>query len=875
MIQGRTIGSDEGALALHHQLARCIDALNELTSVLPKRSVTFALAGWGLWVCAENIWNRRMKPGDALETNRVGNGTDNADIAEPVWGAIDGIRSGAVVGWVRTDGRRAVPAVVELFVNGVSASLGRANRPLDDVFGGRFGFSIHLPEHVCPGDQLEVRFANTGQALAGSPLVSDCYACSPPHLRGAVERVEGLVLVGWALDQRNPAAQVGVVALHQGREIGRARANLFRGDLADGGIEGNHAFRLSLPLSFGNGQPHGVDVLFDLEDGRFLIGSIEVLVHPKGPVILARFIAMQAERMSAPAIVAGARVLETYFRQQERQRPCSLDFRDYATWSAFFQAPPPDPARVSAGTVFVAVIDGTVTGGEGLSEPLMKTVWSLRAQSLPPRRVAVLVQDAAQADAVRLLGSDLILVHAPSAVQALAALMPEMDAYLVPLAAGDVLHSDCLRHFATVAGWADIVYADSDVANVSPAEVPPHFKPDWNYDLFLSGNYMSPAWAVHRRTLNPALGLAEWADLAYCAVEQSRQGAIVHIPYVLGSQAAVPVTASGEEPMCALARHLQRAGHTATIQSGNNPAVPYRVSWSPAPVRPTLSLIVPTRDRVELLSQCLDSLRNVLQTGRVECLIVDNGSEQLDTLRYLQQAAGIDGVRIIQYPGPFNYSALNNMAAQQAKGDLLGFINNDVVIPPQVQRHWLDEIFGYFQRRDVGGVGLKLLYDDGFVQHGGVILGTNGLADHAFRRLRHDEAGYWGRAVKAQQLSAVTAAALFVRRSQFFEVGGFNERDLPVAFNDVDLCLKLRHRGLAIVWTPHVWAFHLESASRGTDITPRKHDRMERESAYLRRQWEKVLDCDPFYNPNLCGDGDPFGGLALPPRRAFLPQQGL
>lgn len=799
---------------------------------------------------------------DALETACAGNAG-----GECGWGAVEGVRDGAVVGWVRAD-NTAMPPVVELCANGEPVGLGRANQLRRDEWGVRFGFALHLPGSVRPGDRLDVRLANTERTLNRSPLIADRYASCPPHLRGSVDRAEGLVLVGWALDQRDPAAHLPIVALHQGREVGRAKADLFRGDLPGAGIEGNHAFRLHLPLSFGDGQRHRIDVAFDLEEGRFPLGSVEVFVRPEGPAVIAQLLAAQAERASSPLIAAGARVLETYLSEYERHHPWSVPFDEYATWSSFFQPPPPNPALVPAEAVFIVVVDGS-----GPASALMSTIASLRAQSHPPRRVAVLVSNSTEADAAARHGSDLILVNRQSAVQALTTLMPEAESFLVLLSAGDVLHPDCLRHFATAVGRADIVYADSDVANVSPAEIPPHFKPDWNYDLFLSGNYMAPAWAIHRRTLIPASGAVEWADIPYCAVERSRQDYIVHLPYVLGSQGAVQVAPSGEEHRRALARHLQRAGHSATVVTGDHPAVPHRVFWNPPAVRPTVSLIIPTRDRVELLSQCLASLRDVLQAGRVECLIVDNGSEQPETHRYLQQAVAMSGVRVIRQPGPFNYSSLNNIAAQQAQGDILGFVNNDVVIPSQFQACWLDEILGYFQRQDVGGVGIKLLYDDGFVQHGGVILGTNGLADHAFRRLRHDEPGYWGRAVKAQQLSAVTAATLFVRRSQFFEVGGFNERDLPVAFNDVDLCLKLRRCGLAIVWTPHVWAFHLESASRGTDVTPRKHDRMERESAYLRREWQAVLDRDPFYNPNLCSDANPFGGLALPPRRPFLLQR--
>lgn len=785
------------------------------------------------------------------------------------YGVVEDIRDGAVVGWVRVNSVSATP-VVELYVNGAPIGLGRADQLLHEGTDARRGFAIHLPGSVRSGDRLEVRLANTDIILDGSPPIAHNAASCPFYLRGSVDQAEGLVLSGWALDQRDPKAHLPIVALHQGQEIGRAKANLFRGDLTAAGIEGNHAFRLHLPLSFGDGQPHRIDVAFDIAEGRFPLGSSDVLVRSEGPAIIAQLIATQAGQVPPAIITAGARVLEAYLGQHARKHPWSLPFQEYKAWSTFFDAPSSSSTLVSDETAFTIVIDGS-----GPASALAGTIASLRAQSHAPRRIAVLVGTSEEVNTVACLGSDLFLINRRSAVQALTSLLLEPDSYLVLLTAGDTLRPNCLRHFATVAGRADIMYGDSDVANVNFTEVPPHFKPDWNYDLFLSGNYMAPAWALHRRTLIPTFDGAEWADIPYWAVERSRSDSILHFPYVLGSQSTAQIALSGGEDIRALSRHLQRVGHAATIAAGDHPNVPHRLSWLPTPHRPTVSLIVPTRDRVDLLSQCLQSLHTVLRSGRVECLIVDNGSEQQETLHFLQEAATLDCVRVLKQPGPFNYSALNNAAVQQAKGEIIGFINNDVVIPREMQSVWLDEILGYFQRQDVGGVGIKLVYDDGFVQHGGVILGTNGLADHAFRRLRRDEIGYWGRAIKAQQFSAVTAAALFVRRTQFLNVGGFNERDLPVAFNDVDLCLKLRRCGLAIVWTPHVWAFHLESASRGTDITPRKHDRMEREAAYLRREWAPVLDLDPFYNPNLCADDNPFNGLALPPRRPFLLRQTL
>ena len=205
-------------------------------------------------------------------------------------------------------------------------------------------------------------------------------------------------------------------------------------------------------------------------------------------------------------------------------------------------------------------------------------------------------------------------------------------------------------------------------------------------------------------------------------------------------------------------------------------------------------------------------------------------------------------IRVLQYDAPFNYSAINNYAVTEARGELIGLINNDIeVITPE----WLSELVSNAVRDEVGCVGAKLLYDDGTLQHAGVVLGLGGVAGHAFKGFDRAAPGYFYRAQLQQSYSAVTAACLLVRKSVFLEVGGLDEQDLRVAFNDVDFCLKVRAAGYDNVWTPWAELYHHESKSRGLEDTPEKIKRFQGEVAAMKLRWGRELRCDPAYSQNL------------------------
>jgi GT2 family glycosyltransferase len=364
------------------------------------------------------------------------------------------------------------------------------------------------------------------------------------------------------------------------------------------------------------------------------------------------------------------------------------------------------------------------------------------------------------------------------------------------------------------------------------------------------------------------------------AAHWQKTAAIVHIPRVL-YQYRSPFTAE-ERAM----RDAAAAATLAYVEPGGKllPLPPAQAAAQGCEaarrvqavlahtVKPLgVSLIIPTRDHAALLERCISSIRQYTNWPQLEIIVVDNGSVEQATLDYFAQLSA-EGMRVLPMPGPFNYADLNNRAVAAASGEIIGLINNDI---EALHEGWLDEIIAQLMRPNVGAVGAKLLWPNGMVQHGGILLGVGNVAGHFGNRLADADWGDHGRNQLVQQVSGVTAACLFLRKSDFEAVGGMDAAAFPVAFNDVDLCLKIRATGKAIVWTPHAKLLHAESASRGHEDTPQKRARSQREIEQLRQRWGAVLLRDPAYHPslNLDPNSHAFGGLALPPR-SRLPRTG-
>jgi GT2 family glycosyltransferase len=437
------------------------------------------------------------------------------------------------------------------------------------------------------------------------------------------------------------------------------------------------------------------------------------------------------------------------------------------------------------------------------------------------------------------------------------------------LRAGDVLAPHALAY--ALEGFtlpqAQLVYTDSEIGGR------PWLKPAWNPDYALASDYPLDLLLVRRAV---ALGLTKapdaagfaWSALA-AAWPQGDQ-AIVHVPRVLVRTQA-PGAAERAARFAAAARALRTIQPQARLEQLD--AVPAGLAHAARRVRYPLpagaramavSLVIPTRDRADLLQRCLDTITEYTDWPKLEIIVIDNGSVEPATHAYFERIAR-EGVRVLPMPGPFNYADLNNRAIAQASGEIVGLVNNDI---EALHAGWLDEIVAQLLRPEVGAVGAKLLWPNGMVQHGGVLMGVGNVAGHFGNRLLDADWGDHGRNQLVQQLSGCTAACLFLRRKDYLQVGGMDGHAFPVAFNDVDLCLKVRASGKAIVWTPHAKLLHAESASRGHEDTPQKKARAQREIDQLRLKWGHVLMQDPAYHPSLNLDpaSQAFGGLAMPPR---------
>lgn len=442
------------------------------------------------------------------------------------------------------------------------------------------------------------------------------------------------------------------------------------------------------------------------------------------------------------------------------------------------------------------------------------------------------------------------------------------------MAQGDVIalldHDDELRPHAllriaeAVVAFPklEILYSDEDKLDANGERYDPNFKPDWNPELLHGQNYFCHLTAIRTGLVRAAGGFREGFegsqdyDLVLRCVEKLESAQIHHVPEILyhwrateGSTATVREAKDYATPagVRALTEHFQRTGAGATVRTDELPPTLYRVRWPLPKPAPKISLIIPTRDRVDLLRMCVESIQGKSTYPDYELVIVDNQSEDPATLAYLREINARENVRVLRYDAPFNYSRINNWAANKCDGPLIALVNNDIeVITPD----WLEELAGFAMRPDTGVVGAMLYYPNDTIQHAGVVLGILGVAEHISVRKPRGYGGHAGRGLVAQNLSAVTGACMMVRRTVYQEVGGLDEA-LRIAFNDVDFCLRVRTCGYRNVWTPFAELYHHESASRGQENTDAKIARFNTEIALMRERWGDSLLNDPAYNPNL------------------------
>ena len=409
---------------------------------------------------------------------------------------------------------------------------------------------------------------------------------------------------------------------------------------------------------------------------------------------------------------------------------------------------------------------------------------------------------------------------------------------------------------------AKIIYSDEDKIDAAGRRFDPYFKGNYNRELMWAQNMISHLGCYKRSAVTEIGGFrkgfegSQDYDLALRVIEQCEPEQIIHVPRVLyhwraivGSTALSP----DQKPYAdsasrrALKSHLAHIGIAANVESA--PEIPNmnRVRPQLPQPLPLVSILIPTRDRIELLKKCIDSIKARSTYPHIEIIVIDNGSIEPASLVYFE-ALQEQGVRIIHDLRPFNFSALNNLAAQQAKGEFLCLMNNDIEVETP---DWMEEMLSFAALPGIGAVGARLWYPhQQGLQHGGVVVGLGGVAGHAHVGLPKGQVGYFGRMALHHRLLAVTAACLLIRKSSYLAVGGMDEK-IAVAFNDVDFCLRLHRAGLACIYTPYAEMVHHESASRGNDLSDEQRDRFMSEERFMHERWGSALNDDPFFSPNL------------------------
>ena len=719
---------------------------------------------------------------------------------------------------------------VEILLDGLVVRTTYADAFVPELFqqglDGTYGFAATVElDLLRAASILEARLANLGTPI-GQPIDLENEGASPVDLRPTCELrwLGGLHFQGW-IDSETAAFLEAIV---DGETVAQVRATAWTyiDQAADGQAGRNaRAFDFHVPQRFADGRVHKISLR--REDGEQIPATAVFVAFPDG----------LAEMIDA---IGGHDAERLRGKLYDQLIPASLPLADYADWRDRFPLQEPPASRLQ----LAVVIAGTAGAQQTLS--------TLEGQSHENWTAGLIDGQPLFVD------SDTLLEFLEDTAA---------DArHVVVMMAGMSLEQNALARIAAAFDAnpdATALYGDLDFL-ADDGRLWPLAFPAFDYERMLEQGYCAHLFAVRREAL--LAGLEARPDNLYrlfnCLLDHTspQQANILHLPGTLASLPKLNRTNASAQLAAASDMHLRARGigTEVTQQQGNLfPAVRIK---RPIP-RERVTVIIPTRDRLSLLRACLDSIGPAVERSRADILIVDNDSTDPDTIDYLADLPR-RGIRTLRIEGPFNFARLNNQAASILDSDVLCLLNNDIEASSD---DWLEEMLTRLSEPDVGAVGALLTWPGGVVQHGGVVLGMNFAATHAFTDRLSDDPGFLDQLRVAHECSAVTAACLATRRSDYLAMGGMDEARFAVAFNDVDYCLRLRQAGKRIVFTPHAKLIHAESASRGKDDRADRRDRFERELNLLRARWGESLNEDPTYNPQLSRDGVPYSGLAWPP----------
>lgn len=679
-------------------------------------------------------------------------------------------------------------------------------------------FEVFLPEFVADGIEREfgVVFRSTNEHLDNSPQ-----RFRAPQFRGRIERISGLVVDGWAFDMVERERRVVLELLIDDSTEELVVANELRLDLASAlGTSGFNAFRVRLPSRICDGRSHRIglrvantDFLLDYKDTQFE-SSHEVVPD----ILLEREIKLKISEKQTEDLRAS--LLKIPINE-------IADSQSYAKWIRAHEAAWPRIGKKYIG---------------GQSNPFFSFLpdpeWN---ESIHPKHGF----SSATAEWCEYSSSSGGLHEAVLEAKGQYLIFPSYNGF-PHTEALTILRNYLEKHQPAV------LYTDDDVLDGGERHSP-RFKPTWDYERFLGVDYIGRAITIRRdvalAAFQQGIMVCTPDDLIIGSLLSLKDDEVERLPLVLFHTAGVPPIVDPSIRREWLSLWLKRKSNDVSLlQSG----MVLKVSRKVPEPNPEVAIIIPTRDRVSLLKNCIESIFNKTNYKNYCVYVVNNGSILEETFEYFDIIKDRFGVTVITYEGEFNYSKINNYAVKHIESPLVCLMNNDIVVDGG---DWLNEMVSHAVRSDVGAVGAKLLFPDGLLQHGGVVVGFHGAADNAHRGVSREHHGYGYALTVTQRVSAVTAACLVCRREVYEAVGGLDEVSFPVSFNDVDFCLRLRKMGYYIIWTPYAELFHHESVSRRVpgDISVLKREIVEVENIVNR--WQTKNFDDPYYSPNLNRSG--------------------
>jgi GT2 family glycosyltransferase len=830
-------------------------------------------------------------------------GREKAVRAPEIAGFMDRIDEAGCGGWVVDFAAPGEPLRLRVLIDGMIAEVISCDLKRDDVAAlklpsDRIGFYYNIPPRFWNGLRHVLTFAT----VAGAPVVfstrtgvvmEEMHFClnRPVRFDGLMDgSIDGLVQ-GWAVavDDKAKTKRGGVKILVtcEGQPVAELLADQYRADVADAvGCDPNCGFSFAPPPELANGARTAYR--FFAMPGRVeLRGSPVEVFNFEG-----------RERTQMQALIARADELFSFAYHLRRELKAAMPaeryfLNDYARWVAKSRPLMQERARLRYGALpeilpLVSVICPVFRPAIG---DFLQAVDSVRAQSYEHWEL-LLVDDGGKD--ILLTQTMMALAAADSRIKLLpqaknggiakatnSGLAAAAGAFIAFFDHDDVLEPTALDIMlrAQRATGARLLYSDEDKVERSGGFCEPHLKPDFNYRFLLEVNYichfvLADAGLVRETGfLDARYDGAQDHDFLLRMVERLTPAEIHHVPEILyhwrKSAGSTAAAGTGAKPKAALAgkqavaAHLQRRGLPAEVHRRENLTC-YRVEWRPAAAAKAagrVSILIPFRDHVDLTRECVNAIRKYTKDVQYEILLLDNWSVSAEAEAFCAEQANLPATRVIRIAEAFNYSRINNIGARAAEYEFLLFCNNDVIVKDEL---WLRRMVNEcLVNESVGAVGAKLLYPDGSVQHGGVVLGVGGVADHAFRGIMGNAPGYVMRAMAAQQISAVTAACMLVRKAAFDQAGGFDETELTIAFNDIDLCVKLQLAGWQIIFVPDVMAEHRESQSRGDDFDEAKLARFMRENEVMRQRYPDILPADPFYSPHFSREGGMYRELRL------------